>query len=105
MFTEKDHVSWITKILKDSKQPLPNLLTKISEITSGNENQGNKLEVICREMLQLVKKCSTLEDFQMDRLMECRNSNSLPGSWIHLISAISKNITFSDTQHFYNLGK
>ncbi|KAJ9599098.1 hypothetical protein L9F63_010435, partial [Diploptera punctata] len=104
---ENDEVNWITKILKDPKQPLPNLLTKLSEVICGSENQGSKSENICREMLQLVKKCSTLErnqeNFYQIEIKKSGDKSNFYGSWIHIISAISQNITFSDTQHFYNL--
>ena len=103
-FAEKDPLHWVTKILKDPKQPLPNLLTKLSEVTCGTENQGSKSEDICREMLQIVRKCSMQERNHKLIMNKCGNGNNLPGSWIHIISAISQNITFSDAQHFYNLG-
>ena len=49
-----------------------------------------KLEEIGNAML---KKCG--ED----------NTSGTAGSWIHIIHAVTRNLTFSDTQHFYNLGK
>ena len=33
------------------------------------------------------------------------NTNNTAGPWIHIIRAVTRNLTFSDTQHFYNLGK
>ncbi|PSN54415.1 hypothetical protein C0J52_10976 [Blattella germanica] len=101
----KVQVEWITNILKDATQPLPNLITRLAEATHGSDNQHNTSEEVCRELLHLVKVCSSnermVEDIQISKIK--KPEDNLSKSWIHIIKAISQNITFSDAQHFYNL--
>ena len=69
------------------------------------------LKELCREILQLVQECSSrerkLEDIGKVVLKKSGedNTRNTAGPWIHIIRAVTRNLTFSDTQHFYNLGK
>jgi hypothetical protein len=102
--------NWITKILKDATHPLPNQLFRLADVPNGTSDDYMMSKQLCREILQLVQECSVHER----QLKEARstvpkksgdgNTGSPSGSWIHIIQAVTQNLTFSDTQHFYNLG-
>ncbi|KAJ4439914.1 hypothetical protein ANN_08044 [Periplaneta americana] len=95
-------ICWITTILKDATQPLPSLLLKLADMPGGSENAGGMSKEMCRELLKLVQECAAREKKTWH---VNKNSENKSESWIHIIRAITENLTFSDTQHFYNLGK
>ncbi|XP_069703739.1 rotatin isoform X2 [Periplaneta americana] len=93
-------ICWITTILKDATQPLPSLLLKLADMPGGSENASGMSKEMCRELLKLVQECAARE--KKSRHVN-KNSEHKSESWIHIIRAITENLTFSDTQHFYNL--
>lgn len=101
---------WVTEILKDATQPLPNLLFRLADVPSGTDGDYVVLKQLCEEVLQLVQEYSVHERKLREagsavlKKSSGGNSANSAGSWIHIIHAVAKNLTFSDTQHFYNLG-
>jgi hypothetical protein len=101
---------WITKILKDATQPLPNQLFRLADVPSGTDDDYVVSKQLCREILQLVQECSVHErkldegGIAVPKKISDGNTGNPSGSWIHIIQAVTQNLTFSDTQHFYNLG-
>jgi hypothetical protein len=84
---------------------------KLADTSGGTDADNVVLKELCREILQLVQECSVrerkLENVGNVALKKTGedNTSSTSGSWIHIIRAVTHNLTFSDTQHFYNLGK
>ncbi|XP_021941770.1 rotatin isoform X2 [Zootermopsis nevadensis] len=100
---------WITKILKDATQPLPNHLLRIAAVASGTDDDCLVSKQLCREILKLVQECSSHErkleeaESAVPKKSAGGDTGSRSGSWTHIIQAVTQNLTFSDTQTFYNL--
>ena len=84
---------------------------RLADTSGGTDGDDVVLKELCREILQLVQECSLrerkLEDIGnvvLKKSGEDKTANTA-GPWIHIIRAVTRNLTFSDTQHFYNLGK
>jgi hypothetical protein len=84
---------------------------RLADTSGGTDGDDVVLRELCREMLQLVQECSMRESKSEDignvvlkKSGEDSRSNTA-GPWIHIIRAVTRNLMFSDTQHFYNLGK
>ena len=87
------------------------MLLRLADTSGGTDGDDIVLKELCREILQLVQECSVrerkLEDIGYVVLKKSGedNTSNTAGPWIHIIRAVTRNLTFSDTQHFYNLGK
>jgi hypothetical protein len=97
-------------ILKDASQPLPRLLLRPVDVSGRSGSDGVASKQLRREILRLVEGCSVRERKSEDatgtvaKKTAKGNASSRLESWIHVICAVTENLAFSDTQHFYNLG-
>nr|CAD7446421.1 unnamed protein product [Timema bartmani] len=93
---EKKGFRWITRVLKDPGQPLPNLLKMEGE-------EDTPCKELYRALLALCQDCASLESRLEDVGTLLVRPVKKGRAWGPLVKTIMLNLKFSDTQHFYNL--
>ncbi|XP_074031734.1 rotatin homolog anastral spindle 3 isoform X2 [Leptinotarsa decemlineata] len=85
---------WISSMLKDETQSILDLLS----IDSTTDEMS---KAIGQELLKLITTCVRQEQHYIDYQSPPFTVNSKP--WTFVIKTIAENLSFSDSQHFYNL--
>nr|CAD7412240.1 unnamed protein product [Timema poppensis] len=93
---KKKGFRWITRVLKDPGQPLPNLLKMEGE-------EDTPCKELYRALLALCQDCASLESRLEDVGTVLVRPARKGRTWEPLVKTIMLNLKLSDTQHFYNL--
>nr|CAD7570235.1 unnamed protein product [Timema californicum] len=95
---KKKGFRWMTHVLKDPGQPLPNLLKMEGE-------EDTPCKELYRALLALCQDCASLESRLEDVGTVLVRPVKKGRTWGPLVKTIMLNLKLSDTQHFYNLGR
>nr|CAD7257485.1 unnamed protein product [Timema shepardi] len=93
---KKKGFRWMTHVLKDPGQPLPNLLKMEGE-------EDTPCKELYRALLALCQDCASLESRLEDVGTVLVRPVKKGRTWGPLVKTIMLNLKLSDTQHFYNL--
>nr|CAD7425701.1 unnamed protein product [Timema monikensis] len=93
---KKKGFKWMTRVLKDPGQPLPNLLKMEGE-------EDTPCKELYRALLALCRDCASLESRLEDVGTVLVRPVKKGRTWEPLVKTITLNLKLSDTQHFYNL--